>query len=202
MTNFNERIHFFIKIYISHTLFSKGWCLLCVRDELETGTDCYIDPSSSLDIAALLPHLGWGFSTVGHWGPKALCLPLALTSVSCLQLTWTVCAPDYIIVYRPPASAVLPLIYTGESLDWRLGRGSIYNIHTFHAFRSEVINFSRVIFFFLLNSNFSTRCSLMSHTGYAFFSFSFFFFYWGVFFLSRGYICLLNSYNRAVEFFF
>ena len=28
---------------------------------------------------------------------------------------------------RPPASAVLPLIYTGASLDWRLGRGSIYN---------------------------------------------------------------------------
>ena len=22
----------------------KGWCWLCVRDELETGTDWYIDP--------------------------------------------------------------------------------------------------------------------------------------------------------------
>ena len=32
------------KKYISHTLFSKGWCLLCVRDEFETETDCYIDP--------------------------------------------------------------------------------------------------------------------------------------------------------------
>ena len=37
-------------------------------------------------IAAPLPHLGWGCSTVGHWGPKALCLPLALTSASCLWL--------------------------------------------------------------------------------------------------------------------
>ena len=37
----NERIHFFIKILISHSLFSKGWCLLCVRDELETGTDLF-----------------------------------------------------------------------------------------------------------------------------------------------------------------
>ena len=27
----------------------------------------------------------------------------------------------------PPASTVLPLIYTGASLDWRLGQGSIYN---------------------------------------------------------------------------
>ena len=28
-----------------------------------------------------------GCSTVGHWGPKAPCLPLALNSASCLQLT-------------------------------------------------------------------------------------------------------------------
>ena len=32
-----------------------------------------------LTIAALLSHLGWSCSTVGHWGLKALCLPLALT---------------------------------------------------------------------------------------------------------------------------
>ena len=25
-------------------IFSKGWCWLCVRDELEMGTDCHIDP--------------------------------------------------------------------------------------------------------------------------------------------------------------
>ena len=48
MTNFNERTNTLLyKNIISHSLFSKGWCLLCVRDELETGTDCYIDPSSS-----------------------------------------------------------------------------------------------------------------------------------------------------------
>ena len=41
-----------------------------------------------LTIAALLsPHLGWGYSTVGHWGPKALCLLLALTPASWLQLS-------------------------------------------------------------------------------------------------------------------
>ena len=80
-----------------------------------------------LTIAALLPHLNWGCSTVGHWGSKALCLPVALTSASLLPLTRTVCAPGYIIVLRPLASAVLPLIYTGASLDWCLGRGSIHN---------------------------------------------------------------------------
>ena len=49
----NERTRFFIKKkIISHTLFSKGWCFMCVSDELETGTDCYIDP------AVLLSHPG------------------------------------------------------------------------------------------------------------------------------------------------
>ena len=47
-TNFNERTNTLLsKNIISHTLFSKGWCLLWVRDELETGTDCYYDTSSS-----------------------------------------------------------------------------------------------------------------------------------------------------------
>ena len=48
-------------------------------------------PRVLLTIAALLPHLGWGCSTVGHWGPKALCLPLSLTSASSLQRTQAVC---------------------------------------------------------------------------------------------------------------
>ena len=91
-------------------------------------TDYSIDPSSSLPIAALLSHLGLICSTVGHWGPQS---PQSATwffmLASCLLLTQTVWAPGYIIFYRPPASAVLPLIYTGASLDWRLGRGSIYN---------------------------------------------------------------------------
>ena len=47
MTNFNKRTNTLLyKKYISHTLFSKGWYFLCGRGELETGTDCYIDPSS------------------------------------------------------------------------------------------------------------------------------------------------------------
>ena len=48
--DFNKRTNtLYYKNIVSHTLFSKDWCLLCVRDELETGTDCYIDPSSSRD---------------------------------------------------------------------------------------------------------------------------------------------------------
>ena len=131
MMNSNEQMNTLLYKDISLTLYSrKGWYWLCVRGELETGTDCNILTQVLLTITALLSHLGWGCSTVGHWGPKALCLPLALTSASCPQLTPTptdsshLC-PDYIFVWRPPASAILPLIYTGASLDRRLSRGSI-----------------------------------------------------------------------------
>ena len=59
---------------------------------------------------------------------QAICLPLVLNLASCPQLTPTptdsshLC-PGYIFVWRPPASTVLPLIYTGASLDWRLSWG-------------------------------------------------------------------------------
>ena len=94
---------------------------------METETDGYIDPSSSSIISALFPHLGSGCSTVCHWGHKALSLQAGSPFGIPLQLTRTVWAPGYIIVFRPPASTVLPLIYTGVSLDWRVRQGSIYD---------------------------------------------------------------------------
>ena len=75
---------------ISLTLYSrKSWCWLCVRGELETGTDCYILTQSSSDHSCTSFSSWLGCSTVGHWAPKALCLPLAHTSASCPQLTPT-----------------------------------------------------------------------------------------------------------------
>ena len=71
--------HTSLKKYISHALFSKCWCFLCVRDELVTGRDCSTSFSSWL-----------GCSTVGLWGPKYLCLQLAHILASCFQLTQTV----------------------------------------------------------------------------------------------------------------
>ena len=103
MTNFNEGTNTLLYKNISLTLYPlKGWCWLRVRSELETGTDCYILSQVLLTIAALLSHLGLGCSTVGHWGPKAHCLPLVLNSASCLQLTSTAThssrlCPDYIL---------------------------------------------------------------------------------------------------------
>ena len=62
----NEQTYFFIKIYLSHFILNRVMFLLCVRDELETGTDCYIDPKfffdhSSTSFSSLL-----GCSTMGH----------------------------------------------------------------------------------------------------------------------------------------
>ena len=88
--DFNERTNILLHKNISLAIYSrKGWCWFCVRGESETETDCYILTQVLLTIAELVSHLGWGCSTVGHWGPKALCLPLALTSASCIQLTPT-----------------------------------------------------------------------------------------------------------------
>ena len=128
-----ERTHFFIKIYLSHFILERVDVDCVWEVSWRRGQTATYWPKVLLTIAELLPHLGWGCSTVGHCGPKALCLLLALNSASCpptdSNSNWCwpkpSVAPGYIIVSRPPASAVPPLIYTGASLDWRLGRGSI-----------------------------------------------------------------------------
>ena len=55
---------------ITLTLFSKGWCFLCVRGELETGTDCYILTPSSSDHSNTSFAFWLSCSTVGHWESK------------------------------------------------------------------------------------------------------------------------------------
>ena len=140
----NERTHFFIK-NISLTLYSrKGWCWLCVRGELETGTDCYILTQSTSDHSST-----WlGLLTCGSlwvaspqsasWFSRWHLVP-PTDSNSNRNWPKPSVALGYIIASRVPASAVPPLIYTGASLDWRLGRGSIYNI---------LIACSAIFFFF------------------------------------------------------
>ena len=95
----NERIHFFIKIYLSHFI-RKGWCWFCVRSELETGADCYILTQSSSGHSSTSFSFWLGCSTVGHWGPKpSVCRWLSLRHLvsnwncnsNSLELTQTVC---------------------------------------------------------------------------------------------------------------
>ena len=80
MTNLNERTNTLLyKKYASHFLFWKGWCFLCVRGELETGTDCYILTQSSSDHSSTSSSFWLGCSTVGHWGPQpSVCRWLSL----------------------------------------------------------------------------------------------------------------------------
>ena len=85
MTNFNERTNTLLyKNIISHTLFSKGFMLVVCEGWAGDG-DKLLYWASSTSFSSWL-----GCSTMGHWGPKALCLPLALTSASFLQLPQTV----------------------------------------------------------------------------------------------------------------
>ena len=59
--------------YTSHTLFlkglRKGWCWLCVRDELETRIDCYILTQSSSDHSNTSSSFCWA-AQPGSWGTK------------------------------------------------------------------------------------------------------------------------------------
>ena len=52
--------------------FWKGDILLCVRDEWRQGQTAILTHVLLLTIAALLSHLAWGCSTVGHSGPSPL----------------------------------------------------------------------------------------------------------------------------------
>ena len=57
--------------YKSLTLyFRKGDVLLCVRDGWRQGQTDILIQVLLLIIGALLLHLGWGRSTMGHWGPS------------------------------------------------------------------------------------------------------------------------------------
>ena len=69
MTNFDERTNTLLYKNIPLTLYSrKGWCWLCVRGELETGTDYYILTPSSSDHSSTYSAFWLGCSTVGQWG--------------------------------------------------------------------------------------------------------------------------------------
>ena len=93
---------------------------------VETGTDCYIDPSSSLDHSSTSSSSWVAQPWVTEGSKPSVCHWLSLRHLDSNWLEPSR-APGYIIFWRSPDSAVLPLISTCTSLDWRLGRGSIYN---------------------------------------------------------------------------
>ena len=85
----NERIHFFTKIYLSHFILERV-DVGCVWEMSWRQGRTVILTQSSSDHNSTTSSSWLGCSTVGHWGPKALCLPLALISASWPQLTQAV----------------------------------------------------------------------------------------------------------------
>ena len=104
---------------------------------VETRTDCYIYPSSRDHIST--SSSSWlGLLNRGSLMAQSP-LSAAGSQFGILSPTDSNCPGHLVILlsHSPPASAVLPLIYTGAFLDWRLGRRSIYNNHPILIFQNS-----------------------------------------------------------------
>ena len=123
MSNFNERTNTLLYKYIYISRFILDVSVVCER-RVETGTDCYIDPTFSLDhsstsSASWLWLLNWGSQMATVLSLQAG--PPVTNYLNCCR---------HLPIFFHNAHLLpllLPLIYTGASLDWRLGQGSIYN---------------------------------------------------------------------------
>ena len=100
--------------------------LLCVRDEWRQGQTAILTQLLLLTIAELLPHLGRCCSTRVAEGCSHQSSSWPSLWPSCDQLTQQRPALTCILSYAHLLPSRLPLIYTGASLHWRLGQGSIY----------------------------------------------------------------------------
>ena len=107
--DFNERTNILLyKIYLSYFILERVMFLVCERWAGNGDRLLHINPSSSDHSSTSFS--SWpGCSTVGHWGPKALCLPLALNSASCPQLTST--PTDCVLVIFLFDVHLLPLFF-------------------------------------------------------------------------------------------
>ena len=70
----NERMNTLLykNINLSHFIFERVMFVVWERWAGDRDKLLYWPKFFLLTIAAFLPHLGWGWSTVGHWRPKAL----------------------------------------------------------------------------------------------------------------------------------
>ena len=131
----NERTHFFIKIYLSHFILERVIFFVCERWVGDGDRLLHIDPKffwpqqHFFHILAGLLNRGFteGPNPLSGAGSHSTGMLSPTNSNSNWNLPKPSDAPGYIIVSRKPSSTVPLLIYTGASLDGRLGRGSIYN---------------------------------------------------------------------------
>ena len=125
-TSMNERTLFFIKIYISHTLFSKGFMLLwCVRDEWKQGQTAILTQLLLLTIARCVifkkPLSTFSASWLGllnRGSLRATVLSLQAGPHSGLPVTNWLNGRWHLPIFFHNAyllPLLLPLIYTGSS---------------------------------------------------------------------------------------
>ena len=117
MTNFNERTNTLLYKNISLTLYSRKGDVSCVREMSWKRRQTAILTPSSSDHSSTFSSSWLGLLNRGSLRAQS---PLSAAGSQFGILSPTdsnrLC-PGYIIVLRTPASAVLPLIYTGASLD-------------------------------------------------------------------------------------
>ena len=126
----NERTHLFIKIYLSHFILERVDVGCVWEVSWRRGQTATYWPKVLLAIAALLSHLGGVAQPLclkpkpSVWSPSPLSEAGSHSTGILSPTDSSRLCPGYILF----AVHLLPLIYTGASLDWRLGRGSICNI--------------------------------------------------------------------------
>ena len=139
----NKRTHFFIKIYVSHFILGRR-CFLCVRGELEMGTDCYILTQSSSDHSSTSFASWLGCSTVGH------CLELVLTPLASylqLELTQAVCGTWLYLCLTPTCFRLFTLVHL---LIESLAEGQYVTPNPFYKYIKYIIS-KHILFITFLN---------------------------------------------------
>ena len=136
MTNFNEWTNTLPYKNISFTLYSRKGDVSCVWEVSGNKDGLLFWPKFFLTHCSTSSSSWLGLvnrgslraqSPLSAAGSQFVILSPTDSNRLCIWLYYCLC---------PSTSAVFPVIYTGASLDWRLGRGSIYNITSLHVYES------------------------------------------------------------------
>ena len=133
-----KQTHIFIKIYISHTLFWKGLMFpRCVRDEWRRGQTAILTQLLLLILARCVIFKNPLSTSSASWqellnrgSMRATALSRQAGPYFGLPVNNELNCRRHLTIFFHNVHLLpllLPLIYTGASLDLRLGQGSIYN---------------------------------------------------------------------------
>ena len=128
-TSTNERTHFFIKIYLSHYILKRVMFVVCEKwvgdkDELLYWPKLFL-AHSSISFASWIGFLNRGSLRAAK---PSVC---SWSSLRHPVSNWLKPSGRLVISLFTVHLLLLFFFYTGVSLDWRLGRGSICNNYTY-----------------------------------------------------------------------